>query len=95
MATGNELVGTLRDGRRAERHVLRVGAVDTLSRNFERAFLAPVLSDPSLSLALQSGSVSEFWPASAPTRSMWCCQTGACLKMPIRRGEADASPDNR
>lgn len=58
--TGNELVGTLRDGRRAERHVLRVGAVATLSRNFQRAFLAPVLADASLSLSLQSGSLAEL-----------------------------------
>lgn len=60
VAAGNELVGTLRDGRRAERHVLRVGAVATLSRNFQRAFLAPVLVDPSLSLVLQSGSLAEL-----------------------------------
>jgi LysR family transcriptional activator of nhaA len=60
VAAGNELVGTLRDGRRAERHLLRVGAVATLSRNFQRAFLAPVLGDPSLSLVLQSGSLSEL-----------------------------------
>ncbi|HMS03967.1 MAG TPA: LysR family transcriptional regulator [Gemmatimonadaceae bacterium] len=57
---GNELVGTLRDGRRAERHVLRVGAVATLSRNFQRAFLSPVLHDPSLALSLQSGSLAEL-----------------------------------
>ena len=60
VAAGNELVGTLRDGRRAERHVLRVGSVATLSRNFQRAFLAPVLQDPSLSLSLQSGSLAEL-----------------------------------
>ncbi len=60
VATGNELVGTLRDGLRAERHVLRVGAVATLSRNFQRAFLAPILDDPSLSLVLQSGSLAEL-----------------------------------
>jgi LysR family transcriptional activator of nhaA len=60
VTAGNELVGTLRDGRRAERHVLRVGAVATLSRNFQRAFLAPVLKDPSLALALQSGSLAEL-----------------------------------
>ena len=60
VTAGNELVGTLRDGRRAERHVLRVGAVATLSRNFQRAFLAPVLQDPSLALALQSGSLAEL-----------------------------------
>jgi LysR family transcriptional activator of nhaA len=60
VTAGNELVGTLRDGRRAERHVLQVGAVATLSRNFQRAFLAPVLVDPSLSLVLQSGSLAEL-----------------------------------
>ncbi len=60
VTAGNELVGTLRDGRRDERHVLRVGSVATLSRNFQRAFLAPILKDPSLSLVLQSGSLAEL-----------------------------------
>ena len=58
--TGNELVATLRDGRRSERHLLRVGAVATLSRNFQRAFLEPVLSDGALALSLQSGSLTEL-----------------------------------
>ncbi len=60
VATGNELVGTLRDGRRDEREVLRVGAVATLSRNFQRAFLGPLLGDPAVSLVLQSGSLTEL-----------------------------------
>jgi LysR family transcriptional regulator, transcriptional activator of nhaA len=60
VATGNELVGTLRDGRRDEREVLRVGAVATLSRNFQRAFLGPVLGDPAVSIVLQSGSLTEL-----------------------------------
>lgn len=62
VATGNELVGTLREGRRDERHVLRVGAVATLSRNFQRAFLAPILGDEQVALVLHSGSLGELLP---------------------------------
>lgn len=62
VTSGNELVGTLREGRRAERRVLRVGAVATLSRNFQRAFLAPILHDPNVAFVLQSGSLRELLP---------------------------------
>src|SRR5512147_3255886 len=37
-ASGNELMALLRDGRHRERHVLRVGGVATLSRNFQENF---------------------------------------------------------
>ncbi|HYW49942.1 MAG TPA: LysR family transcriptional regulator, partial [Gemmatimonadaceae bacterium] len=43
---GNELVATLREGRRQEREVLRIGAVATLSRNFQRGFLNPLMGKP-------------------------------------------------
>ena len=39
---------------------LRVGALSTLSRNFQMQFLAPVLSDPNLELVLQSGSAKQL-----------------------------------
>lgn len=60
VAAGNELVGTLREGRRAERQVLRIGAVATLSRNFQRAFLAPAMGDPGIALVVHSGSLPEL-----------------------------------
>jgi LysR family transcriptional activator of nhaA len=57
---GQELVATLREGRRQTRQVLRVGAVATLSRNFQRGFLAPLLRQPDVELVLHSGSLREL-----------------------------------
>lgn len=62
VASGNELVGTLLEGRREERDVLRVGSVATLSRNFQRAFLGPILGDEHVALVLHSGSLAELLP---------------------------------
>lgn len=60
MTAGTELVATLRDGLRQERQILRIGAVSTLSRNFQRAFLAPLFDVADVSLVLQSGSQAEL-----------------------------------
>jgi LysR family transcriptional activator of nhaA len=59
-STGNELMATLRDGQRLERQVLRIGAVSTLSRNFQENFVAPLLQRPDVELVLQSGSLAEL-----------------------------------
>lgn len=53
--TGEELMATL-DRSHAERPPLRVGAVSTLSRNFQIRFLAPVLGRNDVELILKSGS---------------------------------------
>lgn len=60
VGAGNELVATLREGRREERQLLRIGAVSTLSRNFQRGFLAPMVGKPDVELVLQSGSLQEL-----------------------------------
>jgi LysR family transcriptional activator of nhaA len=60
VGAGHELVATLRDGLPAARPVARIGAVSTLSRNFQRSFLAPLLAEPGLALVIQSGSVGEL-----------------------------------
>ena len=60
VGAGQELVATLRDDRLAARQVLRVGAVATLSRNFQRGFLAPMLGLEGVGLVLQSGSLGEL-----------------------------------
>lgn len=57
---GNALVSTLREGRREEREVLRIGAVATLSRNFQRSFLSPLVGQPDVELVLHSGSLREL-----------------------------------
>lgn len=60
VGAGHELVATLREGQQSSRQVVRIGAVATLSRNFQRAFLAPLLNEESVSLVLQSGSLGEL-----------------------------------
>lgn len=59
-AQGTELVALLREGRRRERQVLRIGAVATLSRNFQENFLRPLLARDDVELVLQSGSLGEL-----------------------------------
>ena len=59
-ASGTELLSVLRDGRRAQRQVLRIGAVATLSRNFQENFLAPLLGRDEVVLALQSAALEDL-----------------------------------
>ena len=57
--TGEELLGTLR-GSGVARQALRVGSLATLSRNFQMAFLRPVLGRTDIDLILRSGSAAEL-----------------------------------
>jgi LysR family transcriptional activator of nhaA len=59
-AAGGELVALLREGRRANRQVLRIGAVSTLSRNFQDNFVRPLLEREDVELVLQSGGLAEL-----------------------------------
>lgn len=58
-ATGTELVTTLKEGRHHEQ-VFRIGAVATLSRNFQESFVYPLLGRPDMKLAVVSGSLREL-----------------------------------
>jgi len=58
--SGAELTALLREGRREERQVLRIGAVATLSRNFQENFLRPLLERADVELVLQSGSLVDL-----------------------------------
>lgn len=58
-STGQELVATL-SGTVADRKALRVGALATLSRNFQIGFLRPILSRPDVEVILRSGSPAEL-----------------------------------
>ncbi len=57
---GDELVGTLQDRPTGTRQVLRVGAVATLSRNFQLGLLRPLLSRHGLELVLRSASLRDL-----------------------------------
>jgi LysR family transcriptional activator of nhaA len=61
-ATGDDLLGTLRESG-LSRHVLRVGAQATLSRNFQLAFLRPILERPDVEVVLKSGATPELLSA--------------------------------
>jgi LysR family transcriptional activator of nhaA len=58
-AAGTELVSTLKQGR-SDRHALRIGAVATLSRNFQESFVKPLLGRPDMSLRLVSGRLDDL-----------------------------------
>lgn len=53
--TGDELLATL-DRNSGAHPPLRVGAVSTLSRNFQLTFLRPALGNPDMDVVLRSGS---------------------------------------
>jgi LysR family transcriptional regulator, transcriptional activator of nhaA len=59
-AAGNEMVEVLREGRREERQVLRIGAVATTSRNFQENFIRPLLDRDDVDLVLVSGGLPEL-----------------------------------
>jgi LysR family transcriptional activator of nhaA len=56
---GEELLGTLRNNAPG-RTALRVGALATLSRNFQMKFLRPLLGRMDIELVLRSGSTAEL-----------------------------------
>jgi LysR family transcriptional regulator, transcriptional activator of nhaA len=57
---GDELVGTLKAQHTSQQSVLRVGAVATLSRNFQIDLLRPLLGKASLEIVVRSGSLREL-----------------------------------
>ena len=63
-ATGREMVATLQQTG-ASRRALRVGAISTLSRNYQLAFLKPLLGRPDVEVVLRSGSMAELSTALA------------------------------
>jgi LysR family transcriptional activator of nhaA len=58
-AAGGQLVSTLAHGRQRTQQ-LRIGAVATLSRNFQESFVKPLLDEPDVRLCLESGVLSEL-----------------------------------
>lgn len=59
-ALGGELLATLSGGEGQPTQQLRIGAVATLSRNFQENFLRPVIGSTEVRLVLESGSLEEL-----------------------------------
>tara|TARA_R110000868_G_scaffold56546_3_gene174951 strand:- start:18386 stop:19279 length:894 start_codon:yes stop_codon:yes gene_type:complete len=58
--TGDELLGTLRGHGISSRQVLRVGAITTLSRNFQLALLRPLIGRNDVQLVVRSGTMRDL-----------------------------------
>lgn len=58
--TGTELIQTLRGAGADDRHVLRVGALTTLSRNFQMALIQPLIERGGVDLIVRSGSMRDL-----------------------------------
>ena len=57
---GDELVSTLRETGPGSRQVLRVGALATLSRNFQSAYLEPLFAEPNVLVVVRSGDLEKL-----------------------------------
>ncbi len=58
--TGNELFALMTDGAFRTRQTVRIGAVATLSRNFQENFVRPLLELQDIELVLQAGTLSDL-----------------------------------
>lgn len=58
--TGEELLHQLARNQEVHRRVLRIGAITTLSRNFQIGFFGQLLHEPNVELLVSSGSLSEL-----------------------------------
>jgi len=58
--TGDEMLATLQNQSRRYRDVLRVGAVSTLSKNFQLSFLKEALEDQALEVVIHSDSLRNL-----------------------------------
>ena len=59
-ATGAELLGTLQEKPGERRLALRVGALATLSRNFQISFLRPLLGRDDVEIIIRSGATGDL-----------------------------------
>lgn len=57
---GEELMDLMQHQPRGGRHILRVGAMATLSRNFQLEFLRPVLGRDGVEIKIRSGALREL-----------------------------------
>ncbi|MBI1297856.1 LysR family transcriptional regulator [bacterium] len=59
-ATGDELMGTLGQLDQPQQRVLRVGALATLSRNFQLQFVTPLLALDEIEVVVRSGTLGDL-----------------------------------
>ena len=57
---GNQLLNEIKQGIGSSNKIIRIGAVATLSRNFQENFIRPIFEDPEVRLVLESASLNEL-----------------------------------
>ncbi|HQT82453.1 MAG TPA: LysR family transcriptional regulator [Ferrovaceae bacterium] len=57
---GNQLLNDLNQGIGSHNKIIRIGAVATLSRNFQENFIRPIFKEPDVHLVLESASLTEL-----------------------------------
>jgi LysR family transcriptional activator of nhaA len=57
---GDELTATLRGRPKGPQQALRIGALPTLSRNFQLEFVAPLVNRPDVELVIRSGTMRSL-----------------------------------
>ncbi len=59
-STGDEMLARLQHSDQLKKQILRVGALSTLSRNFQIKFIRDILQDDNINVIMRSGSLSEL-----------------------------------
>lgn len=62
-ATGDEMLSRLRDSETSKKQILRIGALSTLSRNFQMSFVGDILQRDNIEIIMRSGSLAELLSA--------------------------------
>eukprot|EP01037_Dinobryon_pediforme_P017259 gene17259-17449_t len=88
---GQELMSTLRDQPRASRQVLRVGALTTLSRNFQLEFLKPIVARPDVDLIVRSGNMDDLL-AQLETHALDVVLSNSAARTSMRNHLLDEQP---
>jgi LysR family transcriptional activator of nhaA len=61
--SGDALAQRLKTGHFEDRHPLRIGALSTLSRNFQLSLIQPLMQSGAVPFVIRSGPISELLPA--------------------------------
>jgi LysR family transcriptional activator of nhaA len=62
-STGEELLRRLKNTERLNKPILRIGAISTLSRNFQMQFVEQILQNDPIEVVIRSGSLAELLSA--------------------------------
>ena len=90
---GDELMSTLEGRPLASRQVLRVGALTTLSRNFQLEFLRPLVGRADVELIVRSGNIRDLLAQlEAHAIDVVLANSAAPARRPLAASQSPAQP---